>query len=272
MRKVKQKRPVSGANHHRVPAHHRIIRTVPWLSQDRILLPGPFRCIIGAVNRTSFPDIDDHVVRAAPFPDVGTFAREVADGLAFICPAKEIRAIRCVNALSIGLIVVPKPPASIREAVHTGIDDAVARQRYLLDMAPVDEVIRDQLMYFTGSRPVIMDTRDEAKEHVVMAIRVDDLRGPVGVIRGADRKLDDSAVLPSASVVCGFRAAEVCSMDPGDAFEPGDVGAPVGVNHPPGASGVVPDNGWIRCAIVDGVAEQRLISGHRRLMSVHAPC
>jgi hypothetical protein len=35
---------------------------------------------------------------------------------------------------------------------------------------------------------------------------------------------------------------------------------------------VVPDDGWICCAIVDGIAEQWLFSGHRRLMSVHATC
>lgn len=127
-------------------------------------------------------------------------------------------------------------------------------------------------MHFTGARPVIVNTRDEAEKHMVMAIRVDDFRCPVGVILGANRKLDDSAVLPRAAIVGGFRAPEVGSMDPRDAFEPGNICASVRVNHPPGAAGVVPDNGRVRCAIVNGVAEQWLISGHRRLMSVHAPC
>ena len=51
--------------------------------------------------------------------------------------------------------------------------------------------------------------------------------------------------------------ADVRAMHPGHAVPLGKIGAPVGVEHPPGLARAVPHNHGVRRTIVDGIAEER---------------
>ena len=104
--------------------------------------------------------------------------------------------------------------------------------------------------------PVGEGAGDYREEHVVGAVDVDDFGGPEGVVGRGDGDIGFGDVVPVGSAVGGLGDADAGAVDPGDAGVVVEVGAAVGVEHPPGFAGAVVDDYGIGGAVVDGVAEE----------------
>ena len=141
MREVKQKCAIAAHDDIRVTAFHFVVRAVArLLEQIAARLTRPIERIVGAIHRQSAPDIRDHPVRSLPAEHLGSFARLIVHGLAFVFPGHEIGRVGIVNGFAIAFVVVPKPPHAIRQSQHAGIDDPIRCQLERLRMIPLPEV------------------------------------------------------------------------------------------------------------------------------------
>jgi hypothetical protein len=121
----------------------------------------------------------------------------------------------------------------------------------------VQKIVAGEVKDVAGMIPVGEDAGNDGEEHVIRPVNVDDLWRPErGVGRGQwNRSLAD--IRPVRAAVGGLGDAEVCAVNPCDAARVGEVGAAIGVEHPPTLASAIPHNDRIGSTIVNRIAKER---------------
>lgn len=125
-----------------------------------------------------------------------------------------------------------------------------------------------KVLDMAGVIPVGKGAGYDGEEHVIGAVDVDDLRRPERIVRRGEGYVCLGDVLPVRSSIGGFGNTDARAMHPGDSGIVVEVGAPVGVKHPPGFAGAIPDHDGIGCTVMDRVAEKWDGCGPTGLLSV----
>ena len=107
--------------------------------------------------------------------------------------------------------------------------------------------------------PVLKDAGDDGQEHLPGAIgRAREVGRPAGEVGAAvgfgQIELRHADEAPVRAGIGRFGDADGRAVNPGDAGQSRHVGPAIGVIHPPFFHERVPDNGWIRRAVIHGVA------------------
>jgi hypothetical protein len=120
----------------------------------------------------------------------------------------------------------------------------------------VQQVVASEVKDVARVVPVGEGAGDDGEEHVILPAGVDDFGRPERVVGLGQWNVGLADVLPVRASVGGFGDADVRAVNPGDTVFASEVGAAIGVQHPPRLARAVPDDDRIGCTIVDWIAEE----------------